>query len=253
MKTFIIAGCGRNHLGNMETAKDLIRSAADAGCDAARFQTYITERFVDEDNPDYDLMKRCELTYEEQTELKAHADSCGIEFLTTVFDTEGVFFALERLGLRRIKVGAPLNSSLFMTVNTYGNAIPSLHVMFSSGTSTWAQVDNVVNKVLFDIKHKTAMHFVAGNPTDESDVKLDSISTLKWALGSRGAGYTDFTGDILAPSLAVIAGASLIEKNLTISPDVPDAKTSVSPNEMEQMVGVIRMHEQMMGDGKIGS
>jgi len=250
--TFIIAGCGRNHLGDPDKAKQLISAAKESGCDAVRFQTYITERFVSEDHPDYELMKQCELTYEQQTELKAYADSCGIEFLSTVFDQEGVFFILERLGLRRIKIGAPVGNPLFDVVNEYGVSIQSLHVLLS-GASNWQLIDQTVNKQLVDVNNITVMHSVAGSPVSEDDVNLNAITTLRWALGSGRIGYTDFTGDILAPALAVVAGALVIEKNLTLDRAslCPDLKTSADPSEMAQMVGVIRLHEKMLGDGKI--
>ena len=37
-KTFVIAEIGINHNGSLEIAKDLIAGAADAGCDAVKFQ-----------------------------------------------------------------------------------------------------------------------------------------------------------------------------------------------------------------------
>ena len=46
MHTFIIAEAGVNHNGSIITAKKLIDAAAYAGCDAVKFQTFITENNV---------------------------------------------------------------------------------------------------------------------------------------------------------------------------------------------------------------
>ena len=42
-KVFIMAEAGVNHNGDVELAKKLIDKAVEAGCDAVKFQTYMTE------------------------------------------------------------------------------------------------------------------------------------------------------------------------------------------------------------------
>ena len=41
--TYVIAEAGSNHNGNLDTAKELIDVAADAGADAVKFQTFRAE------------------------------------------------------------------------------------------------------------------------------------------------------------------------------------------------------------------
>ena len=45
-KTFLIAEIGNNHEGDIKTAKKLISQAAKAKVDAVKFQTFITEDFI---------------------------------------------------------------------------------------------------------------------------------------------------------------------------------------------------------------
>ena len=73
--TFIIAEVGLNHNGEFELAKNSIAAAAEAGCDAVKFQNFKTEDFgrnrtqlftyrsqgKEITEPFYDLCKRNEL------------------------------------------------------------------------------------------------------------------------------------------------------------------------------------------------
>jgi len=49
MNTYIIAEIGINHNGSMEIVHDLMEAAADAGCDAVKFQKRDPEFAVPED------------------------------------------------------------------------------------------------------------------------------------------------------------------------------------------------------------
>ena len=93
-KTFIIAEAGINHNGSIQCAKDLVEAAKDSGCSAIKFQTYSTENRVGYDHPAFDILKRCELNFEQQREIKDYADKVGIEFFSTPFDTESVDFLI---------------------------------------------------------------------------------------------------------------------------------------------------------------
>ena len=61
---FTIAEVGLNHNGSLKSALDHVSAAHKSGCDAVKFQTYITEkRIQDPSSPLRDLLKGLELTY----------------------------------------------------------------------------------------------------------------------------------------------------------------------------------------------
>ena len=91
-KPFLIAEIGINHNGNFSEAIKLINKAKLAGADAVKFQTYITEKRVKKNSPIYDILKRCELTYDEFYKLKKYCDQKKILFFSTPFDIEAVNF-----------------------------------------------------------------------------------------------------------------------------------------------------------------
>jgi len=110
-KTFIIAEAGVNHNGELELAKKLVDSAAQAGADAVKFQTFKAERLACKGAPkaDYQLqstdkcesqmamLKRLELDEDAHRRLIRHCDKRGIRFMSSSFDLEGAEDALTEL------------------------------------------------------------------------------------------------------------------------------------------------------------
>jgi len=253
-RTFIIAEAGINHMGSLAEAKALVEAAKECGCDAVKFQSYRAEDRVDPSHGVFDLLKSCELNFEEQTELKCYADKIGIEFFSTPFSEEMLFFLIERLGLRRIKLASfdVTNRKFLNAVNQYATVLPTLKVIMSTGMANTKELYNAVELNLRNVKNLTLLHCISSYPTPETEVNLGVITKLK-AL-AKTVGYSDHTDDILAPSLAVVAGAQVIEKHFTLDLDngAVDNPVSADPEMMSQMVEVIRLHEVMLGNGLIG-
>ena len=68
-KTFVIAEIGINHNGDLDQAKKLIEEAKNCGASSAKLQTYITEKRTSKDSPIYEILKKCELSFEDQIKL----------------------------------------------------------------------------------------------------------------------------------------------------------------------------------------
>ena len=68
----------------------LINKANVSGADAVKFQTYIQKK--SKNKTIFDILKRCELTYDEFYKLKKYCDKKKILFFSTPFDTESVNF-----------------------------------------------------------------------------------------------------------------------------------------------------------------
>ena len=64
-------------------------------------------------------------------------------------------------------------------------------------------------------------------------------------------GYSDHTKGIEIPVAAVASGAVIIEKHFTLDRNMegPDHKASIEPDELKQMVNMIRHVEVAIGDG----
>jgi N,N'-diacetyllegionaminate synthase len=117
-RCFVIAEIGVNHNGDLDIARRLIDVAADAGADAAKFQTFRADDLIvegtqavayqkknDADLDQYKLLKSLELSFEDHEELVAHCEARGIEFMSTGFD-KGSLRLLVDLGVKRIKIAS---------------------------------------------------------------------------------------------------------------------------------------------------
>ena len=95
------------------------------------------------------------------------------------------------------------------------------------------------------------LHCFTSYPAPFQKVNLRSIITLKQAFNIP-IGYSDHTLGIHAPSIAVALGATIIEKHYTLNKDMagPDHKASLDPNELTEMIKLIRETESALGDGR---
>lgn len=82
----IIADPGSTHMGNLKQAKQLVKIAKDADCDAVKFQLFKTEHVESENIP---------LPYEWMSDLCEAGELLGIEVFASVWDQEGIDKLLE--------------------------------------------------------------------------------------------------------------------------------------------------------------
>ena len=88
-KVLIVAEIGNNHEGSFSLAKKLIEKAAKAGVDAVKFQTFKTEKFVnDTDQLKYKRYKKFELSKKEFYKLSKFAKSKKLIFISTPLDIQ---------------------------------------------------------------------------------------------------------------------------------------------------------------------
>lgn len=262
---FVIAEIGVNHNGDVDLARRLIDVAADAGADAAKFQTFRADDLIVEgteaveyqkkDNADlkqYDLLKKLELSIEAHHALLEHCKARGIEFMSTGFDEKSLQFLLD-LGIRRIKIpsGEITNTPLLEMA-----AAACLPIIISTGMATLEEVRaavDTIRTIWTSLTHEgelIVLHCTSAYPTGLHDVNLSAMATLARELG-EAVGYSDHTEGTMVSAYAVAAGARLIEKHITLdkSMEGPDHAASLEPTELAQMIREIRQLELILGDG----
>ena len=246
-KVFTIAEIGINHGGDINIAKQLINSAVNAGADAVKFQTYLTEKRVPMDSPIFTLLKNCELPFEAFKELKEYSDSKGVMFFSTPFDEESVDY-LESIKVELYKIASfdVVNNVLLKKIASTGKP-----VILSVGMSTIEEIKHAVNVLKASTNKIALLHCISAYPTAEEDANLSAIHTLTNHFPDCVIGQSDHTTGIQVPLYAVAAGAQILEKHYKVSSDMDciDAAVSISEEQFSKMVRETRRLEKILGKG----
>ncbi len=252
---YIIAEAGSNHNGSLETARDLITAAANAGADAVKFQSFRADELINplrpdmkggwEEDPAFPVIERLSIPWDWHAELMAHALSEGIEFLSTPFST-GLAKMLFDAGLRAFKIasGDITNEPLLRLVGSFGRP-----VILSTGASFLEEVREAVS-ILHEsgLREIALLQCTALYPPRFSDVNLRAMKTLGREFRSP-VGISDHTPGMTVALGAVAMGATIIEKHLTLSRKMegPDHGHSMEPAEFAAMVREVRNLETALG------
>ncbi|QSE96819.1 N-acetylneuraminate synthase [Fulvivirga lutea] len=254
-KVIIIAEAGVNHNGDMSLAKKLIEKASKAGADYVKFQSFHAEKLVSKEAlkaeyqavntndghvTQFEMLKKLELSNTDHKLLIDHCNECGIKFLSTAFDVEGIHY-LNGLNIDFFKCpsGEITNFPYLKTVAKTGKP-----VVLSTGMATLDEVEDAVNvlKKYGQSNSKiTLLHCNTEYPTPMNDVNLKAMLTMAHKLNLK-VGYSDHTLGIEVPVAAVALGACIIEKHFTLDRTLPgpDHKASLEPEELFNMVRSIR-------------
>jgi len=288
MGTFIIAEAGVNHNGSVDIAKQLIDTAAEAGVDAVKFQTFKAETLVtryaskaeyqvrntDIQETQFDMLQKLELTVDDQRELISYAKQKGVEFLSTPFDTDSLKLLTDSFGLTTIKVssGDITNAPFLLDISR-----AATRVIISTGMSSLAEIEAALGVLAFGFtsshdaipqknsfemsfysdegqqalqERVSILHCTTEYPAPFDEVNLRAMDTMAAAF-DLPVGYSDHTPGVHISIAAAARGAMIIEKHFTLDRGLPgpDHKASLEPDELKCMVSSIRDVEQCIGDG----
>jgi len=247
-KTFIVAEVGINHNGDMRIATNLIKLAKEAGADAVKFQTYITEKRVPKNSPIYGILKKCELNNQETEELIKYANKNNIFFFSTPFDDESVDLLVKlKIPLMKIASFDIVNLKLLEKV-----AITGIPAIISRGMANKAEIDRALNIFKKFNTEYALLHCISAYPAEKYDANLNIIKKLK-EIYDCPIGYSDHTLDIEIAYFSVIAGACIVEKHFTYDKNAegPDHKLSADPEIFKKLVNKIREIEKILGSSEI--
>jgi sialic acid synthase SpsE len=243
----VIAEAGVNHDGDVRKAHALVAAAREAGADAVKFQTWITDELV-VPGPQHDLLKPLELPASAFVELKTAAESAGLIFLSTP-DEESSADLLERLGVPAFKIGSAEITNLPFLKHVASKHRP---IILSTGTATLDEVRDAVHAITQTGNDRIVLlHCVSQYPANGDDINLRAIGTLRAAFGCP-IGFSDHTMGREMTVAAVACGACVIEKHLTLdrSGPGPDHAASLEPREFADLVAAVRRVERALGDGE---
>lgn len=262
---FIVAEISGNHHQNYSEAEALVRAAAEAGADAVKLQTYTpdtltidcdNEAFLvqGKDNPDswkgrtlYQLYQEAYTPWEWQPRLQQVARECGILFFSSAFDETSVDF-LEKMNVPGYKVASYELTHIPLLERIAQTKKP---VIASIGFSTKEEIAEAVQTLrTHGCEHLALLHCVTSYSDDPQteDMHLATIRDLAEQFHVV-SGFSDNNAGIEVPIAAAASGAKIIEKHLILNraSGGPDAKFSLEPSELKELIRRIRALELMRG------
>lgn len=255
MSVFMIGEIGINHNGNLELAKKLIDAAAEAGCNAVKFQkrtveAVYTKEFLDSprESP-WGTTQRAqkmglEFGVDAYREIDRYCKALGIAWFASAWDTEAQMF-LRQFELRFNKVASAMltNHALLKVIAEEGK-----YTYISTGMSTIGEIDMAVK--LFKSYHCPfeLLHCNSTYPMEETDANLLTIRYLQDRY-SCNVGYSGHETGKLVCICAVSMGATSIERHITLDRTMygSDQKASIEPHELRELVAEIRKVETIRG------
>lgn len=260
-KVLIIAEAGVNHNGDLKTALKLCDKAKECGADVIKFQTWKTEILIKKnvaqadyqkentknDESQYDMLKKLELSYEDFRKIKEYCDKIGIIFSSTADEEVSLDF-LVNLGVPFLKVGSGEVGNIPFLRKIGSKKMP---VILSTGMSSLAEVELSLNTLKdAGAEEIVLLHCTTSYPAQYETINLKAMNTLQYAFKTT-VGYSDHSLGSQVAIAAVALGAKVIEKHFTLDKNMPgpDHKASLNPEELTNFINDIRIIEKALGDG----
>ena len=264
-KTYFIADIGANHDGSLIRAKKLIKLAAAAGADAAKFQHFKAETIVS----DHGFKSLKKLSHQKkwkesifQTYKKASINpnwtkalyrECKkykIEFMTSPYDLNYVESVNKFLNAYKIGSGDITWHKIIEKISKKKKP-----VLLATGASNLEEVKLAVKIIQKSNKKIVLMQCNTNYTNAENNISylnLNVLKTYKKIFRNKCVyGLSDHTQGHLSVLAAVSLGARVIEKHFTDNNERigPDHKFAMNPKTWKLMVEETQKLEWALGDG----
>lgn len=261
---YVIAEMSGNHNQDFGLAVKIAEAAAESGADAFKLQTYTPDTItIDSDRPPfqiegtlwegrtlYDLYGEAYTPWDWQPKLKEVGNDLGLDVFSSPFDHTAVDF-LEEMGVPAYKIASfeIVDLPLIRRVAQTGKPL-----ILSTGMATLAEIDEAVRTFRRAGGEQLALlKCNSAYPAPPDEMHLRTIPHLADAFGVP-AGLSDHTLGVAVPAAAAALGATIIEKHLTLSREMPgpDSAFSLEPAEFKQMVEAVRTAGAALGSVSYG-
>jgi len=240
----IIAELGINHGGDLPVAEQMVKIAAERGCEVIKHQTHFLD---DEMTPDakkimppnadvsiWDVMEKCSLTKDEEIKLKRIVEDLGMIYISTPFSRSAADF-LNDINVPAFKIGSGECDNLLLLEHIADFGKP---IILSTGMQNLLSVEKPVeifenNNIEYALLECTNIY-----PCPPEDIALGSLQQLSNKFPYAEIGFSDHS---IGPTMALAAvalGATIVEKHFTDTKDRqgPDISCSMDPDELEHLI-----------------
>ncbi|MCW5764655.1 MAG: N-acetylneuraminate synthase family protein [Phycisphaeraceae bacterium] len=256
---YIIAEIGVNHDGLTDRALRLVDVAAEAGCDAVKLQLFRADLLMSRaarlaayqqaagERDPIGMLRRLELPVERMAPIVARAHELGIHAIVTVFSLELVA-AAQTLAWDAYKTASPdiVHRPLLEALSATGRPL-----IVSTGAATAQEVQRAVGWLApaAESGRLALLQCVSCYPTRPADAAIEAMGDLA-TMFDGPVGYSDHTAIVETGAKAVLLGATILEKHITLDRTLagPDHAASLEPPALRRYVKEARRAERIVAE-----
>ncbi len=253
---YVIAEIGINHNGELATALELMKVAAETGCDAVKFQKRTPELCVPMHQRDiqretpwgvmsyFDYKVRIEFGHDEYQAIAKEADHLGIQWFASPWDVDSVAF-LEEFDPPCHKVASASITDLDLLRALRATGRP---IIMSTGMSTPEEIRAAVDEL--DRDRLLLAHATSTYPCVPEELNLRVLQSLREEYDVP-VGYSGHETGLQTTVATVALGACFVERHITLDRAMwgTDHAASIEPGGLSRLVRDIRVVQTALGDG----
>jgi sialic acid synthase SpsE len=262
---YFVADIAANHDGSLERAKLLIRLAAEAGANAAKFQNFRAPRIVSDygfkkmggqfshqakwKKSVFEVYEGASIPFEWTPELKHVCDEFGLDYFSSPYDFEATDYLNSFVPAHKIGSGEIDWLEAVDYIARKGKP-----VLLATGASTIGEVQRAVNLILSTNPQLILMQCNTNYTVsleNYNHIHLRVLNTFHSMFPGVVLGLSDHTQGHATVLGAVALGARVIEKHFTDDNNRtgPDHGFAMNPQTWLQMVDNTRRLERALGTG----
>jgi N,N'-diacetyllegionaminate synthase len=252
IKIEIICEIASAHEGNIEMLFDLLHYADRSGSDWVKLQIYQFDTLVASDNEKFADLKTIELSSQEWIKVLDFAKKLKIKLIVEPFDYGSFSLVRNHPAVDGFKIP----TSDLLDVRFVSDVLAEGKIVFIAVGGTEL---NELDEIMDAARHYKGteiilMHGFQNFPTKLEDSLLNKIPSFVKRYGCKVgfADHIDASDQELSralPSMAIAAGASIIEKHLTLDRDKKsyDYYSALNPDEFHRFVQYMHTVAQALG------
>lgn len=208
MGTMIVAECAKEHGGDLNKAKEMIRKAKNCGFNYVKFQAYSLDD-INKKHPNYKRYVKCWLSLDQLKELHSYSCDINIGFFCSVFSMSLIPELAKFTSI--IKVPSTFLSNEAFVKNCIKH-FKNIHI--ATGMNS---LDDIISYMsiynTYNIAQRNIVyyHCISEYPTDIKKAKLSRI------IKHNFRGYSDHTVGLRCMTFSYLLGIDWIEKHFTLN------------------------------------
>ena len=249
----IIAELAQGYEGRPEQARLLLKAAASAGADAAKYQLVFADELATQDYQHYDLFRSLEMPSDVWMELSKYAAAECIKLQLDIFGLRSLKLA-ETIGASAVKLHGTDIANHGLLAEVARSVVPK--VLLGAGGGWLDEIDHAVAA----LKNKEVVVLLGfqGYPTPTEANQIARVRLLLERFGKThpyvSVGFSDHASpdspqSYALAAVAIGAGARVIEKHLTLGQvmKLEDHESALNPDQFLEFTKTLRACSEAMG------